>query len=258
LQTKLKNATFDLNTATENLKILKEKIVPQTQSSLDSNSVKLENSIVRSPISGVVSARNISAGEVVNSSTRALTVIDTSILIANVGIPYKMVDKIQKGQKVQMKLGNDDNRKFEGIVDAISPSTDNTSQTYFIRIKIDNKNNALRSGAFIRVFLPAEKKDSVLTVPNQAILIENGIRYIFVVEEGKVKKKSVNVGLSNDKVSEITSSLKEGDLVITEGQIFINDGQRVNIVNADGTANSGQKQNKPEGSNQQGQTSGKK
>jgi hypothetical protein len=67
-------------------------------------------------------------------------------------------------------------------------------------------------------------------VPNNAIVSESGVEYVYLVVEGAIKKKSVETGTATDAVTEITSGLDEGALVVTEGQSFLNDGQKVRPV----------------------------
>ena len=59
---------------------------------------------------------------------------------------------------------------------------------YTVKVKIDNSNGALQAGMFAKISLPDQKKDNVLTVPNEAINIENGVDYIYTVDTGKIKK----------------------------------------------------------------------
>jgi hypothetical protein len=83
--------------------------------------------------------------------------------------------------------------------------------------------------SFDEVMLPLESKEGVLSVPNEAILVEDALQYVYIVDSGKVKKTKISTGLSNDKITEVTEGLSEGASVITEGQSFLNDGEQVKI-----------------------------
>ena len=238
-QTKLKSALTELGSAQKNLRLVKEKSGPQSielasaqlrQSEVGvlSTKVALDNTIIKAPISGIISGKNANVGEI--SSGVAYTIIDTTQMYAEVYVSDKMMAKVHKQQKINLKIFADGNKVVEGVVDNISPSADETSQTYIIKIKIKNSDNILKPGMFAKVMLPAESKQNILTIPKSAIKIENGINYVYIVDNGVIKKVAVTTGLFNDKVIEITSKLKAGDQVITEGQIFLNDGEKVNIV----------------------------
>lgn len=239
---KLDNVTVALKSANESLKLLKEKSGPQSveaaaaqvnqaESGVNYAAIQVQNSIITSPISGTVSIRNVDVGEIsAGSSNPAFTIIDTKTMVAEVSVPDKMVSKIKKGQSISIKVSSLENKTLNGTIDFISPAADSKTQFYTVKVNIENSSGELKSGMFARVTLPAENKDNVVTVPNEAIKIEDGVPYIYIVDKNMVAKKPVQMGLANDKITEITEGIKSGDFVITEGQIFLNNGQKVTIA----------------------------
>ncbi|EGW38417.1 efflux RND transporter periplasmic adaptor subunit [Desulfosporosinus sp. OT] len=239
-QKQYQSAEVDLKAAEANLNLLKDKSGPesisvasaqvdQAAAGVNYAAEQLKNAVITSPISGIVSVRNVDVGEIISSSTAAFTIIDTNTMVAEISVPDKMVAKVKKSQIVPVKMNALDNQTVEGTVDYISPDADSKSQAYTIKILIQTTDQ-LKSGMFARVILPEAKKDNILTVPNEAIKIENSTSVVYTVAQGAVKKVPVTTGLSNAKFSEITSGLKAGDQVITEGQIFLNEGEQVNVV----------------------------
>ncbi|AFQ43389.1 efflux RND transporter periplasmic adaptor subunit [Desulfosporosinus meridiei] len=234
------SAEVDLKTAQDNLKLLKEKSGPdsvsvasaqvkQAAAGVNYASEQLKNTVITAPISGVVSGRNVDEGEIISGSTAALTIIDTDTMMAEISVPDKVVAKIEKGEIISLKMNALGNKLVEGVVDYISPNADSKSKAYTIKILL-NTTDDLKSGMFARVILPEAVKENVLTVPNEAIKIENSGSVVYLVAEGSVKKVQVTTGLANDRFTEIIDGLKAGDEVITEGQIFLNEGEKVNVV----------------------------
>lgn len=235
------NASVALRSASDNYNLIKSKIGPQTadaayaqvnqaQAGVAYASTQIENTVIKSPISGVISIRNVDVGEIASSASPSFTIIDASSMLAEVEVPDKTIGKISKGQTIPVKVSALDNKTINGVVDTISPAADNRTQAYTIKVKIDNANNELKPGMFARVVIPAEKKDNVVAVPNEAIKVEDGVSYIYTVAQNEVKKVAVTIGLSNDKLTEITSGLKSGVDVITQGQTFLREGQKVSIA----------------------------
>ncbi|HEX9061294.1 MAG TPA: efflux RND transporter periplasmic adaptor subunit [Clostridia bacterium] len=266
---KLDNDVVALNSARDTVDLIKNKVGPQSvdaasaqvsqaQAGVNSASLQLQNSTITSPISGTVSVRNVDVGEMTNSSTPAYTVIDTKTMTAKVNVPDKMISKVKKGQTVPVKISALDNKSINGIVDSLSPAADSKTQMYEIKINIDNSDDSIKPGMFARVILPADKKDNVVTVPNETIKVEDGVSYIYTVDQGKVKKVAVTTGLSNDTITEISKGLEKDASVITEGQIFLNDGDEVRIAGAGGNQPGSQGQGtgtgKQRGSGKQGST----
>ena len=99
-----------------------------------------------------------------------------------------------------------------------------------MKVRIDAPQAALRPGMFARVSFPVEKKENILVVPNTAVVTETGVDYVYTVQDGVLKKLAVQIGTSDEAVTEITSGLQDGALVVTEGQSFLNDGQKVIVA----------------------------
>lgn len=240
-ETYLKNAEVQLNSAKDNLKILKQKAAPQTaaiasaqlgqaQAAYESAFIQVSDSAVTTPITGVVSMRNIDEGEFVGSGIPAFTVINTKTVLITISVPDTVIGKLHTGEQVPIKITALSKSEFTGIIDTISPAADPKTQAYTVKLRLENPDNLVKPGMLAKALLPLESKEGIIVIPNEAILVEDAIQYVFLVEAGKVKKVSVSTGLSNDKITEVTAGLSEGAAIITEGQSFLNDGEKVSIV----------------------------
>lgn len=238
---KYDNSFLDLKSAQDNLNLLIEKSGPQSiqaasaqvtqaQAGVNSVQIQLNNASITSPIAGVVSAKDVKVGQLAGGQSGSVTIIDSSSFIAEVSVPDKVVGKIKIGQSVQVSVSALDNKKITGVIHKISPNSNSKDNSYTVKIKIDNSTDELRAGMFVKVSLPSEKKDKILTVPNEALKMENNVNYLYIADNGKVKKISVNTGISNEKVTEVTGNIKEGMEVIVEGQNLLSNGDKVNAV----------------------------
>ena len=241
-QARYQSAEIALSTAKDNLSLIQEKGGPQStgvastqveqaQAALDLAQSQLDSTVVTSPITGTVSARNVDAGELVASGAPAFVVIDASSVTAEASVSQDTVEKIHRGERVSVAVDTaNGSSRMQGAVDTISPAADPRSQGYLIKVSISNDEGLLRPGMFARVSFPVEDRTNVLVVPNGAIVTETGVDYVYEVTDRVVKKKAVETGVSTDAVTEITSGLAEGTLVVTEGQTFLTDGQKVTPV----------------------------
>jgi HlyD family secretion protein len=232
------NASIDLKNAQDNLNLLKQSStstqvgasIAQSEAGVNSTIVQINDATVTSPITGVVSAKNVDAGEIASGTVGTVTIIDTSSLIAEVTVPDKVVGKLQVGQSVPVVVTAAGDSPITGVIDNISPDVSSTNNAYIVKVKLDNSNGNLKAGMFAKVSIPDQNKDNVLVVPNEAVKMETGVNYIYTVDGNKVKKIVVETGISTDKVTEITGNVKEGAGLITEGQNLLSDGDKVNIV----------------------------
>lgn len=235
------SASIQLKSAQDNLALLKERSGPesakvasaqvdQAAAGVNYISEQINNSIITAPISGTISSRNINVGEIASTSANTFTMIDTSEMIAEINVTDRTVNDIKKGQKVQVKINSMDSKVFEGIVDYVSPAADAKTQAYKVKILLKNSNDELKAGMLAKVNLTVGVEKDVIKIPNGAIKYENGVANVYTVENNVIKKITVTTGLQNEEYTEIKSGLKAGDKIITEGQTFLDEGERVNVV----------------------------
>ncbi|MBX4268029.1 efflux RND transporter periplasmic adaptor subunit [Clostridium estertheticum] len=240
-KSKMDSASLQVKAASDSLALLKSKTGPQTdaaaagqvqqaKASLDLAQIQIDNASIISPINGVISERNVEVGEVVSSAVSAFTIIDASSLRSEVAMTDKDVIKVKVNQKIPVQISSMNNKIVQGIVDTISPSADAKTQLYTVKVKIENPSNLLKPGMIVRVEFPDVVKTDISVVPNGAIFTENSVQYVYIADATRLKKKQVVVGISNTLQTEIVSGIKLGDQVVTEGQSFLNEGQKVKIV----------------------------
>jgi RND family efflux transporter MFP subunit len=171
----------------------------------------------------------VDPGELVAAGTPAFVVIDVSSVTAETSVDEGLVQKVRPGERVQVSAESAGLEPLPGVVDTVSPAADPRTQGYTVKIRITNPGDVLRPGMLARVSFPVESRKDVLAVPNQALVTDGGVQYLYLVESGAVKRAAVQTGISDDAVTEITAGISEGTLVITEGQSFLNEGERVTI-----------------------------
>jgi len=237
---KADGAGIALDMAQQNLALLQTKAGPQStgvastqvdqaQAAADLAESQLSNSVIVSPITGVVASRGVDPGELVAAGTPAFVVIDVSSVTAEASVDEGMVRKVRPGGRVQVSAESAGAEPLPGIIDTVSPAADPRTQGYTVKIRIANPGDKLKPGMLARVSFPVESRKGVLAVPNQALVTDGGLQYLYLVEGGVVKKAAVRTGISDDALTEITGGIVDGAQVITEGQSFLNEGERVTI-----------------------------
>lgn len=230
-KTKYDNAAIELKAAQDDLAVsAAEAQVEQAKASVNAAQIQLDNLTVVSPISGVVSAKDVKVGGMVSSQSGSVTVIDSSSMVAEISVPDIVIGKIKVDQTVPVSINAMKDKKVSGVIATISPNSDAKDNSYLVKVKIDNSQSGLTAGMFIKISLPAETESNILLVPNEALNIENNVNYLYAVVNGKVKKIAVTVGISDNKNTEVKGNITKGMEVVTEGQSFLNEGEKVNIV----------------------------
>jgi RND family efflux transporter MFP subunit len=189
-----------------------------------------DNTQLRSPIDGIVTARNYDNGDVF-AQLPILTVEQLNPLKAIVRVSESNFTDVKVGMPAEIKLDVYEDEVFKGKVALIYPTIDAATHTFGVEINIDNWNTRVRPGMYARVSLNFGVKESIV-VPDAAVQKQSGAndKYVFVVENGVAKYRKVELGQRLESNYEILSGLNEGDVIVTAGQSRLIDGSSVEII----------------------------
>ncbi len=191
---------------------------------------QLDNMRVYAPVSGTIASKNINVGEAVSSASPAIVLVNNNNLAIEFNLSEKLINTLKVGQKLTFKVDTVNDKTFNAEITNISPAASDNTYQYIVKAAILNSDKRLKTGMFAKTRLVVEKKENVIVVPNQGIVPDNGIQYAYIAKDGIIVKKPVKIGLSNEKFSEVTEGLEVGNTLILEGQNFISDGEKVNII----------------------------
>jgi membrane fusion protein, multidrug efflux system len=198
-----------------------------------------QNTTLRAPFSGVISGKYFEAGEMYTGAPipsigkpAVVSLVQMDRLKAVVSISEKYFPLIKQGMEARIVCDVYPDKIFKGRVFRIHPTIDPTNRTFKIEVETANTGGILRPGMFSRVSLDLDKIDAIL-VPAIAVLKMQGSndRYVFLEDNGKAKRISVETGKRyNDKLEIISEQLTKGDRIIYMGQGRLVDGVYVEII----------------------------
>lgn len=202
----------------------------QAQAAYDMARSQLDNTLVRSPIKGIVASKTVKAGEFASTAMPAMTIVDLSFLEVSVNVTEDVVNKIHVNDKAEVSIKAVGTDMFEGKIISVSPSTDQRTQTYPVKVRIQNDSGIIKGGMFCDIKLITAREEDTIVVPLSCLLNEDGKNVVYVVNNGIANKRYITTGLSNDTFMQVNDGLEEGDIVIIKGQDFIKDGSKVTIT----------------------------
>lgn len=204
----------------------------------------LNDTAVKAPISGVITAKNISETNMVSAQSAPFVIEDMSKVTVDVNVSEKLINVIKQGDKVDVTIDAAEGKNIQGRIKSITPSAD-TTKTYPVKIEIDNADGTIKPGMFAKIHFVESEKKGTIVVPRNTVLENETEKYVFVIEDGKAVKKTVETGIDNGDQIEIISGVDFGENIIVKGQSYVTDGDEVNVVNnSDNNDNdSGQNQN---------------
>lgn len=191
-----------------------------------------ENTILRSPITGYVSARNFDAGDLFSMSAPLFTVQQVTPVKLLVGISESEYTKIRKGDKVSLTVDAIPGQEFSGKVDRLYPTIDPATHTFKAEVVVPNTDRVLRPGMYARVTVNFGTRRSII-VPDKALVKQEGTgtRFIYVLRaDNTVSYLPVTVGRHMGQEYEVLSGLEEGARVVVKGQALLRDGVKVNVL----------------------------
>ncbi|MBO4475226.1 MAG: efflux RND transporter periplasmic adaptor subunit [Bacteroidales bacterium] len=190
-----------------------------------------ENTILRSPVSGVVTARNYDRGDMYAMAQPIYTVQQITPVKVLVAISETEYTKVKKGDKVTLTADALPGKTFEGSVGRLYPTMDATTHTFNVEVVVPNTRRELRPGMYVRASVNFGDSRSIV-VPDTAILKMqgSGTRTLFVVnDEGLAEIRIVTLGRHWDGKYEILSGLQEGEKVVYKGNSTLKAGVEVEI-----------------------------
>ncbi|MGN1234037.1 MAG: efflux RND transporter periplasmic adaptor subunit [Candidatus Cryptobacteroides sp.] len=190
----------------------------------------LENTILRSPISGVISARNYDRGDMYTGNPIYVVEQVTPVKLL-VGISESDYTKIKKNDPVDITVDAIPGRTFSGRVSRIYPTIDPSTHTFKAEVHVANGDRALKPGMYSRVKVTFGINHSVV-VPDNCIVKQQGsaVRSVYVLQsDNTVKETVVTLGRHFGTDYEILSGLNEGDTIVVKGQGSLKDGVKVNV-----------------------------
>ncbi len=186
---------------------------------------------VRSPISGVITDRMIKRGNLVNQYETVFKISDFDRLNAVLFVPERELSTLRTDQRALVNVDAFPGRRFEGIVKRISPSIDATVGTFRATVELDNTDLTLKPGMFARVNIVYDRHQDVITVPFDAVILEDEYSYVYRVEDMKAKRVDVTTGYETDGKLEIMAGLEDDQVIVINGQVSLSSGSILDILN---------------------------
>lgn len=190
----------------------------------------VDNTILRSPISGVITARNYDRGDLYSMGQPIFTVQQITPVKLLVGISETDYTKVSKGDKVTVTADAFPGKEFVGSVIRLYPVMDATTHTFNVEVQIRNENRELRPGMYARVMVNFGSNNSIV-LPDAAIVKQQGSgqRFVYVLDGDTVNLSEVTLGNHFDDKYEVLSGVEEGQQVVVKGQAALKSGIRVEV-----------------------------
>ncbi len=199
--------------------------------------LQLERCRVRSPIDGRTGSLLIHPGNIIraNDTLSAVVIYQITPIYVAFSVPEQNLPKVKEFMakedlKVEAILSETNNTSIPGVLTFVDNSIDPATGTILLKATFPNNDQALWPGQFLNVVLTLTTEKNVIVVPYQAIQTSQSGQYVFVVKDDMTAEmRPVKVDRSAGEVTVVAEGLKAGEKVVTDGQLRLIPGARVDI-----------------------------
>lgn len=228
---KLDQAMRQYENATGSVKDQAQASISTANANINSVKVQIENSVIKSPISGIVVNKNINSGEIASptSASPIITIADTSVLKLKGTIGQEMLPLLSAGQEIDVIVDIYNDKPIKGKIESIGPMAVSTGALFPIEISIENS-EGIEAGLSAHASIGLSEEKGVV-VPVSSVVQNDGKSYVYVIKDNIASKRIVTLGLKNDKEIEVLQGLEQGEKVAATNVNSLFDGIAVNEIN---------------------------
>jgi RND family efflux transporter MFP subunit len=192
--------------------------------------IRLQNTLIIAPFQGEIIRKYIDAGALASPSTPIVNLVHTLTLKIVANVREKDIPLLKPAMKAKIQTEAYPDRVFEGKVARINTGLDLSTRTLQAEIEIPNSSRLLKPGMFARIEVVLLEKPEVLAIPSNAVMENQGDRFVYLLEGNKAARRPIVTGIEQDRFVEVKEGLKEGDQVVTRGQEAIRENTTVRVI----------------------------
>lgn len=219
----------ELSASEAQLNLVKAQL-EQARVSLENAKSKLSDCIITAPISGFITSVNITEGELASSGAPAVNIADLDTVLIETSISEHLINKVHTGDEVDVLVKSASKEPLKGKVSALSPAPTKNGLTYPMKITLENKEAFIKAGMFAEIRIVSDHKKNIIAIPSDSVVVKDGNEVVFVIHENQALTKDVSLDLDNGQYVEVTKGLKEGDMIVVKGQNYLDEGNKVKII----------------------------
>ncbi|MGV3590133.1 MAG: efflux RND transporter periplasmic adaptor subunit [Gammaproteobacteria bacterium] len=201
--------------------------VEAAKAELEAARVRLNFAKVTAPDSGLITARNVTVGQLAQAGGEMLRLLRQNRVEWRGEVPEASLPSLAVGQRVT--ITSVDGREHEGSVRVVSPTVDPVTHNGLVYVDVE-ADTALRPGMFARGRIEFDQSEALM-VPLNALVSSDGYNYVFIIQSDRtVRRQMIQTGTIQGDDIEVLGGLEPGANIVTSGAGFLKDGDLVNVV----------------------------
>jgi membrane fusion protein (multidrug efflux system) len=193
----------------------------------EATAARLADMTITAPFAGKLGLRRISVGTLIQAGTMITTLDDTSIIKMDFSIPETLLASVAPGQTIDAHTDAFPDRHFIGTVRTVDSRIDPTTRAFEVRAEIPNADGILKPGMLLTLDLTLAKREAALLIPEEALVPQGDKQYVFVVQDGKARRREIEIGTRMKGTVEVRRGLAADATVLIGGTQRVRDGSAV-------------------------------
>ncbi len=224
------SATEQMRDRAETARRVAEAQRDQAAAALAMARIDLEESRPRVPWDGVVTQVHLDAGNRVAPGQPLLTIEALDRVKLRFDVPERHLAALHAGRTPVRLRGVVANEPgWEGVLTRVHPTVDPATRTAVIEVVADNPRGLFRPGGFVRAEVELERREGVVAIPGGAILWQGSDAFVFVLQDGRARRRELRIGLREGDRFEVLEGLSPGDALILDGLRLLRDGDPAEV-----------------------------
>jgi membrane fusion protein (multidrug efflux system) len=202
--------------------------VAEARAAAKLSKVQAKQTVVRAPFSGTIVERHVDIGNLATTATPLFSLADLSALELELHIPERDAASVQKDTLVEIELV--DGTTFTAKVFRKAPIVDAVTGTVKFTVRAEERPASAVPGAFARARVLVAARDEVASLEREAVFEIEGVPHVYVVADGKARRREVKTGLEGSGRIEIVSGIEASDVIVAEGKGGVTEGMPLSPV----------------------------
>ena len=228
-ETRVKVTEANYRTSLESVQSLKATLQDRRHA-VEQAQKKLNDANIRASISGQISERLINQGEYIRENTPVVSIVRLNPLKLQTSVQERHAGIVTAGLPVEFSVEASPGRTFSARVAFVSPAVDTATRTFPIEVLVDNSQRLLKPGFFAKGVIHTHVDNNVIAIPEDAISTLAGVSNVYIIEDGKIKRQPVTLGVRSGNLVEILGGLNGNEQLAASNLTMLAAGTQVNTA----------------------------
>lgn len=202
--------------------------VDQARLSVEAAQERLDDKLIKAPIAGEITDVGFKVGEMANQQEPFAVIVSLDKVKVSVNVLPEMLDAFNLDDEITVKVGSD-SEEYTAVVSYVG-AVSSGSGLFTVEADLDSNKRKIRPGMITSVEMDEVLVADSVLVPTDAIIQQEGLDVVFVVEDGVATRKEVEIIRYGTENTAVGGDLAEGEQVVTSGQNLLEDGNLVKIM----------------------------